>query len=178
MHFKHEAEMDYTGLYNKCWFMRKIAVWMNQAKKNKGRSDFAVLYFDLNGFKGINDTYGHDAGDEILLKVVHAIKSCLRKGIDYGVRWGGDEFAVIMSYGQTYQIVAMAEALNDLFSRIQLRNYPDADIKISASIGAACFTSLDDINFSEFFKKLDRALYAAKNTEGVKYKICSYDKTA
>ncbi len=94
-----ESNIDYlTGLGNKKKFENDLAIELEKygrAKKQLGRYAFAVVILDLNGFKEVNDSYGHSYGDLMIKSAAQAIKDSIRK-IDNAYRIGGDEFAVIL----------------------------------------------------------------------------------
>jgi diguanylate cyclase (GGDEF)-like protein/PAS domain S-box-containing protein len=85
-----------TGLYNRRYFTEELERLIDRANRNKV-SDCALLFIDLDNFKLVNDTYGHNAGDSVLIEVSNLLKAKVRKG-DLLARLGGDEFAVIL-YG-------------------------------------------------------------------------------
>lgn len=91
----HKAFHDYlTGLPNRDFFLQKLA---DRLKPDAAQSDrFSIFYMDLNGFKQVNDTYGHAAGDELLKAVAQRLKSVLREN-DLLARMGGDEFALLLN---------------------------------------------------------------------------------
>jgi diguanylate cyclase (GGDEF)-like protein len=91
---EHQAYHDsLTGLPNRSLFARLLSQSLSQAQRYQRR--LAVLFLDLDGFKGINDTLGHDAGDELLKEVAQRLQACLRES-DTVARLGGDEFIVLL----------------------------------------------------------------------------------
>jgi len=148
-----------TGLLNRRAFSRQQGVIWNRWSRNRSR--FATLCLDIDHFKSINDQYGHDVGDQILVEVAEVLKSQLRP-MDILARTGGEEFAVVMdiSDAQT-DVVAIAERIR---SAVQsLRPWPGApDRLVTISVGIA--TPLDREDRPEqVFVRADHALYRAKH---------------
>ncbi len=85
-----------TGAYNRAYF--EASIGRDEARARRANTPVSIAFADLNDFKGINDRYGHLAGDEALIKVATIMQSNIR-GYDYVVRWGGDEFLIIVSTG-------------------------------------------------------------------------------
>jgi diguanylate cyclase (GGDEF)-like protein len=146
-----------TGLYNRA-FMKQYFM----AREND-EEPFAVLFLDLDDFKGINDTYGHDAGDYVLTEIGKRITKCVK---DNGivVRFAGDEFVIILP--DTTQLKAKVlytsqRILEDILEPIQLNQ--QKKIIISASIGMSFFP-LDGVDMETLIKKADTAMYSTKRT--------------
>ena len=92
---KHVAHHDpLTGLANRALFYEQLALGLTRARRSQ--KILAVLYLDLDGFKYVNDTLGHAAGDKLLTSVAGRLKSCVRES-DVVSRMGGDEFVVLLS---------------------------------------------------------------------------------
>jgi diguanylate cyclase (GGDEF)-like protein len=119
-------------------------------------SPLSILYFDLDHFKSVNDTYGHDAGDVVLKEAAMRIGKSVRKG-DSVVRWGGEEFIVVLPH-------AAPQEANDVVHRIMqggLGQRPDGD-PVTASIGVA-ETQEDDVNdWKSLVEIADHRMYEAK----------------
>ncbi len=116
---------------------------------------FSVLFVDLDEFKAVNDTLGHDAGDEVLRAVAALLKSCIREE-DVAFRHGGDEFVVCLdplSTGSTEVAQAIAERI--------VNEFRSANLKIGASIGIAHYP-MHGASFEAVLKAADEAMYAAK----------------
>jgi diguanylate cyclase (GGDEF)-like protein/PAS domain S-box-containing protein len=157
-HIKEQATRDpLTGLSNRAELFGRLARFRKVDRAITGPC--ALLLIDLDDFKGINDTYGHDAGDTFLRLFAANLKSALRRG-DVAARLGGDEFAVLLPGMQNPdQIVPVVE---------RLRRAIAAPVSIghrtlipSASIGVACFPR-DGIEPRDLMKSADHALYHCK----------------
>ena len=138
-----------TGLYNRGVFERERMA----AKRRK----IALILIDVDCFKGINDTYGHDVGDRILKKVAASLQENFRSE-DFVCRIGGDEFAVIMVHTTPDMKSILEQKI--AITRQTLRNTDDGLPQITLSVGIA-FTDHDDPD-SDIFKNADSALYKVK----------------
>ena len=138
-----------TGLYNHRQFFLRLKEELVRARRQ--RQDLAIVLIDLDDFKAYNDTHGHLAGDEILQDVGEIIRNCIREGVDTGYRYGGDEFAVILSG-------ANEEAARTITDRLQ-RGF-DAYGKIRASFGVEKFDG--EMTERDLVDAADRELYDNK----------------
>jgi diguanylate cyclase (GGDEF)-like protein/PAS domain S-box-containing protein len=156
---EYEATHDLlTGLPNRALF-REIA---ERAMARTTRTDgtLAVLFLDLDGFKLVNDSYGHDVGDRLLAHVAHRLREALRLG-DIVARLGGDEFVVLCEHPQGEQdMLELAERLIAVAS--EPFGLEDEQITVGASIGIA-FGTGDEAAIGELIREADIALYRAKH---------------
>lgn len=120
----------------------------------------ALLFIDLDGFKNVNDTYGHDIGDELLFEVGSRLASCVRDGIDTVSRLGGDEFTVTITNIQNKEeVYQVAEDILELIQEnMCIREF---NIAISASIGVAV-SKMNRLDAEQMIKQADMAMYKAK----------------
>lgn len=155
------AETDtLTKLYNRRFFYK----YMSNVKD--AQEPVSVFYLDLDNFKNINDTYGHEVGDELLCRVARILEEIFKDGIC--VRFGGDEFVCTVEGRITdIELAAYAEEfLNRLTSLIEdYQNFAG----LSASIGIAYTEAIDDVDI--LLKKSDVAMYEAKNGGKAAYRI-------
>lgn len=128
------------------------------------KSTGMFLELDIDHFKKINDTYGHQAGDQVILAVADALRSTFRSN-DITIRLGGDEFGVF-AVGIVDQ--EMAEAmLHRLFHKIVNLDIPELyGEKISVSVGAVLCTDHSAESFEELYARADDALYISKKSSG------------
>jgi len=142
-----------TGLCNR----RHIFSRLTQEIEKSGRykTSFSVLMLDIDHFKEINDTYGHQFGDTMLKKVSEIIRSSIRT-MDIGGRYGGEEFLIILPEIPVKGAITVAQRIREEVEKIQSE---DENFSITVSIGAAEYTgeSIQDI-----IKKVDELLYKAK----------------
>ncbi len=156
------------------------------ANKRSGNSG-ALLFLDLDNFKPLNDTYGHDVGDLLLIEVANRLSACVR-GMDTVARFGGDEFVVMLSELNADISIANTEARNvaekilaslskPYFLSVSHEEMPDTIVehRCSASIGVAVFLN-HDRSQDEIIKWADKAMYQAK--EAGRNQIRFYEKPA
>jgi diguanylate cyclase (GGDEF)-like protein len=163
---RHQALHDaLTGLPNRTLFLDRA----RQAVDMAGRSHVwpAVLYIDLDGFKPVNDTYGHESGDQLLRTVANRIRGCLRPA-DTAARLGGDEFAVLLNGPIDQQGVArvMARIRSQLDVPVDLGDGRIATVGMSVGV-ALGEGGVDDAE--ALIRQADIAMYAAKRGGGNDY---------
>ena len=153
---EHQALHDpLTGLPNRRYLLNTIAESM--AKARAGAQQLAMLFCDLDFFKSVNDTHGHDFGDKCLVEITRRIQSEL-PAHDFVARFGGNEFAILANAGLE-QAKARADALLRTVSRQLLVG--DAVVKIQTSVGIALLDP-GHRNPSELIRDADAAMYQAK----------------
>ena len=158
-----------TGLANRRLLEFRLAQTLAQAKRFK--LVFSVILVDIDHFKTINDTYGHEVGDEILKEVAKRLHGCIRD-VDTLARLGGDEFVIVLDeLKQPEDAIIIASKLIGLFDhKISVMGH---HIKISLSAGVAINDQHKDETLKHLIKKADIALYEAKGTGRNCYKIFS-----
>lgn len=119
-----------------------------------------VLMFDLDRFKSVNDRFGHPAGDAVLVHAAHTARACLREG-DLLVRYGGEEFLVVLPRVPLEQLLAVAERVRAAISAAPVPT-EHGIVPVTASIGAAELTMHDVATSAELLELADQALLAAK----------------
>jgi diguanylate cyclase (GGDEF)-like protein len=145
-----------TEAYNRRTFIELATRELRRSRRN-GRS-VSVLVFDLDHFKEINDSYGHQVGDEVLCRVKAAVESCLRSG-DLFARYGGEEFVVLMPETGINGALKLAERLRTAIAAIVV----SGKVHITASLGVASVDRVDtDCTLDQLLGQADRAMYAAK----------------
>jgi len=156
--YKYRSEHDlFTGLYNKDWLLgqshrytNRLIRWMQRTKQTG--APFGMMFIDLDGFKGYNDTKGHQQGDDLLKTIASILKDVERRYIGVrSVRFGGDEMIVLMR--ETLYFIDVAQEISQ---RI------DGETEVTASIGAAFFTNRCPVNQQVFMDKVDGAMYRVK----------------
>lgn len=155
---EHLAHHDYlTGLPNRALFMDRLQQSIALAERRQYKE--AVLFLDLDGFKGINDSLGHDVGDLLLKEVATRLNKCIRTS-DSVARIGGDEFTIILNniaLAEEASIIAN-KIIADLSEPFTLNDQP---CKIGCSIGIAIFPD-DGLNTAALLKMADEAMYLSK----------------
>jgi diguanylate cyclase (GGDEF)-like protein/PAS domain S-box-containing protein len=165
---QHNAEHDpLTDLPNRALFTRRV----QQALSGRRSSDrgtalrnTAVLFIDLDGFKAVNDTIGHQAGDELLVQAARRLQDAVRKG-DTASRLGGDEFAALIVGDTTRDRAARERHILDLADRLRItlsQPYPidGNEVRVAASIGVAF--AEPGLGAGELLRNADLAMYRAK----------------
>ena len=162
-----------TSLFNRTIFSRRLQQALAQAQRHKRQ--LAVLFIDLDGFKLINDTLGHDAGDALLIEVAGRLRDSLREGDTIG-RMGGDEFVVLIEeYSSPKQIMEVARKLLETLARpFMLRR---KSLQVTASIGVAIHPE-DGRDAQTLLKNADIAMYRAKDQGKNNFQFYSAEMSA
>ncbi len=155
---KSKMERDsLTGLFNRGAMDRTLKLAVKYA--HSSGNDLAVFMLDLDHFKRINDTYGHQAGDEVLRSVATVlIKTFMRKN-DFVARYGGEEFLVICKDMEESDAPRIGERARQSIEKLKVV-FDDATIPVTASIGYAVLRPGETAE--ELIERVDRALYQAK----------------
>ncbi len=150
-----------TGLYNRRYLASHVSAMFDRAFWT-GRP-MSVMILDLDYFKRINDTYGHDVGDKVLQDVAELISGAVR-GIDLACRYGGEEFLVAMPDTDLAFAAVVAERLRQEIEAMKFRlNGARDELKVTVSIGiASTETGPEEDNVQKLIKRTDEALYVAK----------------
>jgi diguanylate cyclase (GGDEF)-like protein len=143
-----------TGLYVRRYFMVKLQEELLRAERYT--NILSIVMADLDGFKNVNDTYGHDAGDRVLKAIGQFLQQNIRD-VDVVARYGGDEFVIMIPEAAQDAAYILSERLRKQFSKLKLENMPP----ITISLGIATYP-LDGTELEDLIKKADSAMYAAK----------------
>lgn len=147
-----------TGISSRLYFYEQAQSAFEFARRSK--MPLCVLLFDIDKFKNVNDTYGHDSGDEVLKNFAHKVKENLRQSDIFG-RLGGEEFCICINNIDIKGAVALANKLRIVIERSSCE-VNGRVVNITTSIGVAQMHS-DDHNIDNIIKRADIALYQAKN---------------
>jgi diguanylate cyclase (GGDEF)-like protein len=149
-----------TGLPNRVLFEQRLEHGLIQAKRRDWK--LAVLFIDIDKFKSINDSYGHDLGDKVLLMLANRLQSSVREE-DMVCRWGGDEFmCLLLDVKQEAYTTRLAEKMvNRITEAFEING---TILSIKPSIGIAIYPA-DGETADILFKNADTAMYKAKGTE-------------
>ena len=148
-----------TGAYNKRYFEKLLQEEI--ARSVRTNKELALMMLDLDHFKKVNDTYGHVFGDKVLSSVSETIKRSLRPG-DYFIRYGGEEFVVVITDSNIDQTLAIAERMRSAVENSPVFNEEkNLSVGITISIGVSGFKNLT-VGAQELLENADKALYEAK----------------
>jgi diguanylate cyclase (GGDEF)-like protein len=159
---EREADVDpLTRLLNRRALERDLPELFTDVQVRN--SDMAIAVVDIDNFKPLNDTHGHKAGDELIAFVGELIRGTIRKGVDCGVRLGGDEFIVIMADANLDAARAAAERLVKLFAQ-RVRTLRATDRPCGLSVGVASLRRHGAQSWHELLQLADAAMYCAKRS--------------
>jgi len=170
----HLANYDsLTGLANRLLFRERLDRALIRADRSK--SLVALFVIDLDRFKNVNESLGHDAGDKLLIKVATRLQECMREG-DTIARLGGDEFTIIMEDVKVIDdVVTVADkVLLFMKSKFYINSH---DVFVSPSIGITIYP-VDDTNAGHLFINADSAMYQAKENGRNCYRFYTADMNA
>jgi diguanylate cyclase (GGDEF)-like protein len=153
-----KATMDnLTKCYNRNKLEIVLATEILQHKNEE--EPFSVIMLDIDFFKTVNDTYGHEVGDEVLAGFAEVIRHNIKKK-DVLVRWGGEEFIILFRHCTGEEAMMIAERLRQ---KVESTPLYDGKIRITCSLGVASWHGADDSE-TQLLKRVDDALYMAKRT--------------
>ncbi len=161
LHYQQSIEMavtdSLTGLYNRRYMASHLATLLDQSASQRETS---VLILDLDHFKQVNDTHGHQAGDDVLREIGSRIVRNIR-GIDMACRYGGEEFVVLMPDTDLSSAEVVASRLLQAIGNTSIATRTAGDLTVTCSIG--CTAAADGDTAETLLKRADEALYEAKN---------------
>ena len=144
-----------TGLKNRRKFDAEMdAEWRRAARHNM---PVALLMIDADHFKSYNDTFGHQAGDQVLVGIAICISDSVRRAGDCAARFGGEEFAVLLPGLSTLEALEVAETI-----RLKVEQWSEDPTVTTVSIGVASMTPVAPMDWCDLIAAADKALYAAK----------------
>ncbi|MDQ1338489.1 MAG: hypothetical protein QG617_1456, partial [Campylobacterota bacterium] len=149
-----------TGLYNRRFLEEIIEKIMSHASRHK--ETYAVMMLDVDFFKMVNDTYGHDIGDKVIIALAKVLKNSIREA-DLAIRYGGEEFLVLLSNATDEGIMQVATKIHSAFGALSFDVGAAESLKKTLSIGIAKFPT-DGDTIWKCIKYADTALYVAKDT--------------
>lgn len=159
---RHNAETDaLTGIANRRSFLASIE--RECARAARYNQSFSVALLDVDQFKEVNDTLGHDVGDTVLMRVVSRTLGCIRTS-DLLCRYGGDEFAILLPQTRSKGARELAERICRAVSETAVDLYAHQPLHVSLSIGVVTLDAGRDTDWSQLLKRADKALYRAKAT--------------
>jgi diguanylate cyclase (GGDEF)-like protein/PAS domain S-box-containing protein len=164
---QHMADHDpLTGLLNRRSFERELTSHVTRVARYGPTG--AVLLIDLDNFKYLNDTQGHNAGDELIVRMAQALRTRLRES-DVLARLGGDEFAILLAHEDEPESKAVAEALLQVVGDQTTPALLGEHRRITASVGIARFDDGERLTSEEIMVNADLAMYDAKEAGGARF---------
>ncbi len=162
---RHLAITDnLTGCYNRLYISENLDREVSRSLRYKRSLSLAM--FDIDQFKIVNDTYGHQCGDKILVKLINRVISNTREKVDWLARYGGDEFLLVMPEVDEKQAFHTCQRIRKIVEEMQI-GWEDSVILITASFGLTGFNPAKaaiSVNAEQLIKAADEALYKAKQT--------------
>lgn len=154
------ARDSLTGVYNRRTFMTLAEAELGRSERH--HLPLALLLIDLDNFKQVNDTCGHQAGDQVLQQLRSIAETCMRSH-DFLGRYGGEEFCVLTPETDTVGALTLAERLRQGLAEHSILLADGQSIRVTASIGVACRGGNETTSLDLLLSQADRALYQAKN---------------
>lgn len=165
-----------TGLNNRRRFDEMLDQEWHRARRKQ--LIFSVLFVDIDRFKIYNDTYGHQAGDDVIAKVARCISDSIRRPGDIAARYGGEEFIVALPDTETEGASHIAEAIRTAVFQLEIENIGSEFGCVTVSIGCASWDPKRDTDAASVIHAADAALYSAKTTGRNKVMVYSEQSTA
>jgi diguanylate cyclase (GGDEF)-like protein len=150
-----------TGLYNRRHFDGALDTELRRATRN--RKPISLLMIDVDSFKTLNDSYGHQRGDDCLRKIARVLEARPRRGYDVVARYGGEEFVLLLPDADYGAALSIAESIRQDVFALGIENLGSdvADV-VTVSIGVSCHNPLIEADIEGFVHGADLALYASK----------------
>jgi two-component system cell cycle response regulator len=149
---------ELTGLYNRRYFDRHLALMLDKAREQD--RDMALMLIDMDYFKEVNDTHGHDVGDAVLREFALRLRRNIR-GVDLACRFGGEEFVVLMPDTDFRQAQGVAERVRMAVAERSFEGGGGPSLNVTISVGVALNEGAGDTQ-DGILKRADIALYRAK----------------
>jgi diguanylate cyclase (GGDEF)-like protein len=149
-----------TNIYNRRFGMARLQEEFSRAVRNTG--PLGILMFDIDHFKKVNDTYGHLAGDRVLIQVAKIARAALRDG-DILMRYGGEEFLILLPAASKENARDIAERLRRMVEESSVSD-GDQEIRVTVSVGVTSFPEFTVNSQQDLVKRADELLYSAKET--------------
>ncbi len=161
-HHKAEQNADtdqLTGLANRRALDRELPLIYK--RQRAARADLTLVVIDVNNFKMLNDTAGHQAGDELLAFVGELLRGTIRKGVDLAARYGGDEFVLVLPETEASDARTVAQRIVTLFQQ-RVRTLGSSTVLAGLSAGVVSLRAHGPSSWQELMKQADAAMYWAK----------------
>lgn len=160
--YKMMAQTDsMSGLKNRAYLSAVCLEQFNDAAKNQ--TPFSVIIADIDNFKNYNDHYGHNDGDKVLLEVANILKTETASLGGVAIRYGGEEFLLVLPNTKTEKAVLLAEKVKqELAAKKLIHEYSEADSIVTMSLGIYCAVPCPNDSLEHFIDNADKAMYFVK----------------
>ncbi len=158
IHYEHSVKDPKTGLYNHNFFIHRLNEQVARSQRDK--NPFSIIVMDIDKFKTFNDTYGHLAGDEVILRIAAQLKNTVREG-DILSRFGGEEFTLLLPSSGRKEAWIAAERIRTAIEEL-VTIYHGNILKVTISLGLATYNPYEKLDSNSLIKRADQALYDSK----------------
>lgn len=160
-----------TGLYNRRFFNQQISKEWSRALRTG--ECLSIVIADIDFFKAFNDSMGHLEGDRCIVAVASVLRAAVREGTDFAVRYGGEEFALVLSSTSPAEAARLAERLRLKVEAMAVR-HPGSSVSrvVTASFGVAGGVPLEEDKVEAFIDRADKGLYRAKELGRNRVEVC------
>lgn len=158
---KHAHQDTMTGFCTRKYFFERIDQEIKRSKRSK--QPLSMLLIDIDHFRRINTSYGHETGDDVIRGITAIISACLRE-TDIAGRAGGEEFAILLPETSQQGAYWVAERIRSSVEKKKFITRQGNEVQVTVSIGASDLSHSKDINASELYRVADSRLFIAKHT--------------
>jgi diguanylate cyclase (GGDEF)-like protein len=158
IHYEHSVKDPKTSLYNHNFFIHRVNEQI--ARSSRIKTPFSIIVMDIDNFKNFNDTYGHLAGDEVIISLAKTLHKTIREG-DILSRFGGEEFTVMLPHAGRKEAWLASERFRKAIETMET-DYQGIILKVTVSLGIACYNFQENMDETNLLKRADQALYQSK----------------
>jgi diguanylate cyclase (GGDEF)-like protein len=151
-----------TNIPNRRSFDERLNMEWKTAVRDQ--TPISILMIDIDKFKHINDTYGHQKGDIVLQEIAKTYPKAFHRPSDFAARWGGEEFVALLPHTHSDGAMEIAEKIRSVIEEMEIRLGKDASYRITVSIGVNTIIPAVETSIDSFITNADMALYEAKDT--------------
>lgn len=160
IHYEHSVKDSKTGLYNHTFFIRRVNEEL--ARSRRFMQSFSLIIIDIDHFKNLNDTFGHLAGDEVIIHISSILKRNIREG-DVISRFGGEEFTILLPQTGSKVASIVGERIRESVENHEVI-YENNRLKVTVSLGISIFNCGIDCDVNSILNRADEALYRSKES--------------
>jgi diguanylate cyclase (GGDEF)-like protein len=158
IHYEHSVKDSKTGLYNHNFFSNRVSE--QTARSLRNGDPYSVIVLDIDKFKIFNDSHGHLAGDEVIIRLAAILRKTMREG-DIVSRFGGEEFTVLLPAAGVSEAYMAAERIRKAVEEMEIDS-KGSRLKVTVSLGVATFHPSERPVAGNILKRADKALYRSK----------------